>query len=79
MDTVSLKLPAELNSELERQARQRGLRKSQFMRQILEAYITENTQIASNSLLDSIADLAGVLDGPADLSSNPDHLDGYGE
>jgi len=79
MDTVSLKLSAELNSELERQARQRGLRKSQFMRQILEAYITENKKISSNSLLDSIADLAGVLDGPADLSSNPDHLDGYGE
>ena len=79
MDTVSLKLSTELNSELERQARQRGLRKSQFMRQILEAYITENKKVSSNSLLDGIADLAGVLDGPADLSSNPDHLDGYGE
>lgn len=53
------------------------MRKSQFMCQILEAYIAENTQAPSNSLLDSIADLAGVLDGPADLSSNPDHMESF--
>ena len=79
MDTVSLKLPVELNRTLERQARQRGLRKSQLMRQILEAYVEESAEMPLNSLLDSISDLAGVLDGPADLSRNPKYLDGYGE
>ena len=79
MDTVSLKLPVELNQALERQARQHGLRKSQLMRQILETYVEENMERTPKSLLDSISDLAGVLDGPADLSHNPRYLNGYGE
>ena len=79
MDTISLKLPSELNQALEIQARQRGLRKSQLMRVILETYIEQNRPPSADSLLDSIHDLAGVLDGPADLAHNPAYMDGYGE
>lgn len=79
IETISLKLPVELNRALELQAQQRGLHKSQLMRQILETYLQENTQAPSTSLLDNVADTAGVLNGPVDLSSNPEHLDGYGE
>lgn len=79
MDAVSLKIPETLNNALERQARELGLRKSQLMRKALEDFVQAQQGTTKTSLLDQISDLAGTVEGPADLSRNPKYLHGYGE
>jgi hypothetical protein len=75
--TISLKLPAELESQLARLSRQRSVTRSEIVRAALEAYLATGTA-APRSCLDLAGDLPGSLEGPADLASNPRHLKGYG-
>ena len=78
MNAVSVKLPVELDVALEQQARARGLRKSQLMREILESFVNSQSSGRETRLLDRISHLTGSVDGPGDLSTNPDYMDGYG-
>jgi hypothetical protein len=49
------------------------------VREALERYLDETHEVRRGSFLDLAGDLIGcVKDAPADLSSNPKHLDGYG-
>ncbi len=77
MKTISLKLPAELETQLARLSRQRSVTRSEIVRAALEAYLAKG-DTTRRSCLDLAGDLAGSLDGPADLASNPRHLKGYG-
>jgi len=79
MKTISMKLPDDLDAELEARAERQGASKSSLVREALAEYLVdEEKTVRPASFLDQAADLAGCVDGPADLSVNPDHLDGYG-
>lgn len=78
MKSISLKLPAALSARLEAVARRRGETRSAVLRRILEAYLAGLPDAAPGSCLDLAEDLVGCVSGPRDLSTNPEHLDGFG-
>jgi Arc/MetJ-type ribon-helix-helix transcriptional regulator len=79
MKILSLKLPEQLDRKLSAVVKRRRARKSDVVREALERYMEESHEIRKGSFLDLARDLVGcVKDAPADLSSNPKHLDGYG-
>jgi predicted transcriptional regulator len=79
MKTMSLKLPEELDSRLTAIARRRGERRSAIVRQSLRAYLDAAGEAAGQTCLELVADLAGCVKGPQELSANPKHLRGYGK
>jgi Arc/MetJ-type ribon-helix-helix transcriptional regulator len=79
MKTVSLKLPEALEIRLNAFIHKRKVSKSVVIREALEAYLAREGETDSGAFLEAARDLSGSLDGPADLSSNPKHLDGYGQ
>ena len=59
--------------------RKRKVSKSVVIREALEAYLAREEEADPSSFLESARDLCGSVDGPADLSTNPKHHDGYGQ
>ena len=82
MNTLSLKIPPRLDMALtEASARQR-LSKSEVVRRAITAYLGCDgaEQAGAPSALALAGDLVGCFaGGPVDLSSNPRHLDGFGQ
>ncbi len=76
MKTISLKLPPDLSVRLERVAREQGKSKSEIIRAALEQHLKAERPM---SALELAGDLVGSCKGPADLSTNPQHMEGYGE
>jgi predicted transcriptional regulator len=75
MRTVSFKLPEALDDALSELARRRKSSRSALVREALEV-LAAHTQQSVTARVDA---LVNALDGPADLSTNPKHLRGYGE
>ena len=75
MRTVSIKLPEALDDAVTELAAQQQTNRSAVVREALIAY-TAKRQRSVASLVDEIA---GSFDGPADLSTNPKHMAGYGK
>jgi hypothetical protein len=78
MRTITLKLPDGLAARVSATVRRRGVSTSALVREALEDRLGSETRARTGSCLDLAGDLAGVLTGPADLSSNARHLKGYG-
>jgi predicted transcriptional regulator len=68
MRTVSVDLTDELDARLSAIARRRGRAVSEVVRDALEAF----TGTVELSFAEAASDLAGSIDGPADLSTNSD-------
>lgn len=77
MKTISLKLPEALDTKLAAFTIRQGGSKSAIIRAALEAYL--DREDAQGSVLEAAQDLCGCLEGPEDLSTNPNRLDGYGQ
>ncbi len=78
MKTLVVKIPEALDAELTRQARLRRVSKSALVRERLARSDGEQTQ--KPGMWDLIKDLTfDNTDAPTDLSSNPKHMEGYGE
>jgi hypothetical protein len=78
MRTITLKLPDGLAARVSATVRRRGVSTSALVREALEERLGGGKRDRAGSCLDLAGDLAGVLEGPADLSSNARHLKGYG-
>lgn len=78
MHTISLKVPEPLAIRLKDTARQKGMSKSALIRDALEAYLQADRAERAESALSQVADLAGALSGPEDLSVNKDYLRNFG-
>ena len=78
MRTITLKLPDGLAARVSATVRRRGVSTSALVREALEDRLGSEARDGKGSCLDLVGDLAGVLTGPADLSSNARHLKGYG-
>ncbi len=80
MKTISLKLPDTLLARLEEEARVRRITKSELVREGIERVLDGNRVAEEASCYNLGRDLAGSLKGlPADLATNPDHLEGFGQ
>ncbi len=76
MKTITVKLPEALAAWLSRRARELGRPQSDIVREALQRS-SEGTSGASCH--DLFADVCGIVDGPKGLSTNPDHMSGFGE
>ena len=74
MRTVTVKLPEEVFQKVSRSAARRRVSKSEIIREALSARETPGESLYSR-IEDLVFDGAGI---PRDLSSNPQHLKGYG-
>lgn len=79
MKTVSLKLPDSLDAQLTILIHRRGTSKSALIREALESYLFRQGVSLQGSFLEMAHDLCGCVEGPVDLSTNQDYLDGYGQ
>jgi hypothetical protein len=78
MKTLSLKLSDGLDSRLASAVARRGIRKSDLVREAIEKYLATDRPEQPGSFLDAMKDFVGSLEGPADLSTNPKHLEDFG-
>lgn len=78
MTPISLKMPRRLALEVSEAARRRGVSRSALIREALEAFLRAERADEEVSALSLAADLAGAFSGPADLSVNPEYMDGFG-
>ena len=80
MQTVSLKLPAELRARLAIEAEFRRVTKYQVMTESLEMAWDGNASGRQASCFDLASDLAGSIGGlPKDLATNPKYMDDFGK
>ena len=79
MKNISLKLPDDLHARLVRASGQRGAAKSDVVRDALEAYLNGTANGNGISCLDLAGDLAGCVEGPTDLATNPKYMRGFGK
>jgi predicted transcriptional regulator len=78
MPTISLKLPESLDSRLSEEAKRRRTSKSAVVRECVETLLNAAPNGQSTSCLGIASDLAGCLDGPSDIATNPKYLDDFG-
>ena len=80
MNTLTIKIPAQLEQEIIRRSEQEHLSKSARVRRALIVYLNQRKEAQPFvSALDQAGDLAGCFSGgPSDLSSNPDYLAKFG-
>ncbi len=81
MNTLTVKLPAELTQAVDELAARSHQSRSELVRRALQAYVqAQQSDAGQASLLDAVPDLVGCFaGGPADLSTNPAHLAGFGQ
>lgn len=78
MKTLSLKLPDALDRQLAATVARRGVRKSDLVREALEAYLSRTEFAETGSILALAGDMVGCVDGSPDLSTNPAYLENLG-
>ena len=80
MRTISLKLPDDMLSQLDREARLRKVTKSSLVRESLKTALRKRPPGGAASCYDVVRDLAGTVRGlPEDLAVNPDYMNGFGK
>jgi predicted DNA-binding protein len=78
MPTISLKIPVALDRRLRRIAEVRQTTRSAVIRAAIEHLAAESAE-RTGSCLALASDLIGCVEGPADLASNKQHLQGFGQ
>ena len=81
MKTKSLKLSREMEQALQERARARGVPDSVVMREAMAEYLAVEPKAARRarrSFASQASDLAGCVNGPADLSTHPRHMENFG-
>lgn len=75
---ITLKLSDVDLNKLNKLAELRGTTKSNLVREALAEYLSEIEIKSKNSFSDIASDLAGIVKGAKDLSTNKKYLSGYG-
>ena len=83
MKAISLKIPDPLFHDLAQRAKTSASSQSEIIRTALAAYLQRDADGSAPSPSASCADRAqrwtGIMKGAVDLSTNPKHLDGFGQ
>lgn len=72
----TVKLDDALDRAVDKVAYERGVPRSEVLREALATYVA--SQLGAESFASRASDLAGCARGPRDLSSNAAHMTGYG-
>jgi hypothetical protein len=79
MERINFRVHARLKRALESEAREKGVRPSEIVRQALEEHMRSRAPSPScRDLAERIGLIGSVKSLPADLSTNPDHMEGFG-
>ena len=82
MKLRSLKLPTALDARLTRYAASKGASASSVVREALAEYLSKPSGDGGSTAPSTVghlaADLAGSVNAPANLSTHPKHLAGFG-
>ena len=80
MNTLTVKIPPSLDEALAQASARTHINNSELVRRALDLYLRQrDVEQPFVSALDQAGDLAGCFaGGPRDLSSNPEHLAGFG-
>ena len=79
MERISVRVDERLKKELEAEAREKGVRPSEIVRQALEEHMRQRKPRESAYDLAKRLGIIGAAKGlPADLSTNPEHMEGFG-
>ncbi len=81
MNTLTIKIPEQLENQIAAASAQEHISKSALVRRALESYLAQRKATAPFvSALDRAGDLVGCFEGgPRDLASNPAHLADFGK
>lgn len=79
MKAISLKLPDPLFHDLAQRAKTSASSQSEIIRMALAAYLKSDPQAQTASCADRANRWIGLVKGPTDLSTNPEHLRGFGQ
>jgi predicted transcriptional regulator len=74
LKAITVKLPRSAYVKVSRLARSQGTTQSAVIREAIDRLQEPSPQ----TFLEAAGDAVGSIDGPADLSTNPAHLEGYG-
>lgn len=79
MERINVRVDERLKQGLEAEAREKGVRPSDIVREVLEQHIRERTpRPTARQLAEQLGVLGSAKGLPADLSTNPDHMEGFG-
>jgi hypothetical protein len=79
MERINVRVDKRLKEELEAEAKAKGVQPSVIVRQALEEHMRSRAPNTTCHALAARLGLIGAAKGlPADLSTNPKHLEGFG-
>jgi metal-responsive CopG/Arc/MetJ family transcriptional regulator len=79
MERINVRVEKRLKTQLEAEAREKGVSPSEIVRQVLEEHIRQRTPRESCYDLAKRLGIIGVYkDAPPDLSTNPAYMEGFG-
>jgi hypothetical protein len=79
MERINVRVDPRLKQQLEAEARDLGVRPSDIVRQALEEHLQKQPPRESAYDLAKRIGILGVFKGgPSDLSTNPEHMEGFG-
>lgn len=85
MKTISLRLPDRLHAQVDREAKRQRRSKSAVIREAVERTLKSRARSNGSrgkrrpTVFELAGDLLGSVEGPADLSTNPKYMEGFGE
>jgi hypothetical protein len=80
MERINVRVDKRLKLELEAEAQERGVRPSDIVRQALQEHLRQRRPRLNCRQLAEKLGILGSIDGlPADLSTNPAYMEGFGE
>jgi len=82
MTTLSIEIPEFLAARLEAIAQGRNVSRENVVQEAITAYLVddlEKPEARPRSFFEAAGDIIGSLEGPGDLTTNPAHMEGFGE
>jgi hypothetical protein len=79
MERINVRVDRRLKEELEDEAREKGVSPSEIVREVLEEHVrNRKPQGSCLDIARRIGFIGAYTDTPPDLSTNPDHMKGFG-
>jgi hypothetical protein len=79
MERINVRVEERLKQELEAEAREQGVRPSDLVRAMLTDHVRQRTpQQSCLDIARRIGFIGAYKHTPPDLSSNPEHMEGFG-
>ncbi len=78
MERINVRIESQLKQRLEIEAKAKGVSPSAIVRQLLEEHYQESASENCYQLAQRLGVIGSIKGLPSDLSTNPDHMEGFG-